>query len=114
MKTKTDFRKIVEEKLSTLGSQKQLKMAFEEGGKMVGTSISEGGDVDVLYSPMGEVMYIDFTESITKKMDEIKQSLKELYNGEKLSGSSSKSYRLKLSSYEKAPKTDRDVLNFRV
>ena len=114
MKTKTDFRKIVEEKISTLGSQKQLKMAFEEGGKMVGTSISEGGDVDVLYSPMGEVMYIDFTESVTKKMDEIKQSLKELYNGEKLSGSSSKSYRLKLSSYEKAPKKDRDVLNFRV
>ena len=81
---------------------------------MVGTSISEGGDVDVLYSPKGEVMYIDFTESINSKIDKIKKNLEVLYNGEKLSGSSSKSYRLKLSSYEKAPKKDRDVLNFRV
>ena len=48
MKTKTDFRKTVEKTLSDLGSQKQLKMAFEKDGKMVGTSISEGGDVDVL------------------------------------------------------------------
>ena len=75
MKTKTDFRKTVEKTLSDLGSQKQLKMAFEKDGKMVGTSISEGGDVDVLYSPMGEVMYIDFTESISTKMDIIKKSL---------------------------------------
>ena len=114
MKTKTDFRKTVEKTLSDLGSQKQLKMAFEKDGKMVGTSISEGGDVDVLYSPMGEVMYIDFTESISTKIDIIKKSLEALYNGEKLSGSSSKSYRLKLSKYENAPKIDRDVLNFRV
>ena len=111
---KSIFRQTVEEELSNLGSKNQLKMAFEKKGKMVGTSISEGGDVDVLYSPKGEVMYIDFIESISAKMDTIKKSLEALYNGEKLSGSSSKSYRLKLSKYKNAPKTDRDVLNFRV
>ena len=97
---KSIFRQTVEEELSNLGSKNQLKMAFEKKGKMVGTSISEGGDVDVLYSPKGEVMYIDFTESISAKMDTIKKSLEALYNGEKLSGSSSKSYRLKLSKYK--------------
>ena len=55
---KSIFRQTVEEELSNLGSQKQLKMAFEKKGMMVGTSISEGGHVDVLYSPKGEVMYL--------------------------------------------------------
>ena len=109
---KTAFRKTIEKTLADLGSQNQLKMAFEKQGKMVGKSISEGGDVDVLYSPKGEVMYIDFTESINSKIDKIKKNLEVLYNGEKLSGSSSKSYRLKLSNYKNAPKAERDVLNF--
>jgi len=111
---KTAFRKTIEKTLADLGSQNQLKMAFEKQGKMVGKSISEGGDVDVLYSPKGEVMYIDFTESINSKIDKIKKNLEVLYNGEKLSGSSSKSYRLKLSNYKNAPKAERDVLNFRI
>jgi len=114
--SKTVFRQTIEKTFADLASGENLKVAFEINEQMVGTSISEGGDVDVLYSPRQEVMYIDYTENVTSKIDKIKKKLEELYNGKKLSsqGSSTKSYRVKLSSYENAPKKDSDVLNFRI
>jgi hypothetical protein len=110
---KTPFRKKVEATLEGLGKANQLKIAFETNGKMVGTSISEGGDVDVLYSPKGEVMYIDFKEGDSGKIDKIKESLKNEFNGVILSRSD-KSFRIKLSSEEGSPKSESDTLNFRI
>ena len=110
----SDFRPIVQKKLTDLTSGEGLKVAFEVNGIMKGTSISEGGDVDVLFSPRKEVMYIDYIETVSSKIDKIKNELELLYNGKKLSGSSDKSYRIKLSTYKNAPKKDSDVLNFRI
>ena len=110
---KTPFRKKVEERISELASTNHLKIAFETNGRMKGISLSEGGDVDVLYSPKGEVMYIDYREDVKDKIDRIKKSLENEFNGVKLS-SSDKSFRIKLSSEEGAPKSESDTLNFRI
>ena len=110
----SDFRPIVQKKLTDLSSNKGLKVSLEVNGKMEGTSISEGGDVDILFSPRKEVMYIDYIENVSSQIDDIKNELEKLYNGKKLSGSSTKSYRVKLSTYKNAPKKDSDVLNFRI
>ena len=110
----SNFRPIVQKKLTDLSSNKGLKVSFEVNGKMEGTSISEGGDVDILFSPRKEVMYIDYIENVSSQIDDIKNELEKLYNGKKLSGSSTKSYRVKLSTYKNAPKKDSDVLNFRI
>ena len=114
--TETTFRKTVKAGIEKLGEEQSLKIAVENVNtkKMEGTSISEGGDVDILHSPAGEVMYVDFTESVNSKIDKIKEKLEKLYNGEKISGSTSKSYRIKLSKYVNAPKTERDIVNFRI
>ena len=63
----SDFRPIVQKKLTDLTSGEGLKVAFEVNGIMKGTSISEGGDVDVLFSPRKEVMYIDYIETVSSK-----------------------------------------------
>ena len=77
----SDFRPIVQKKLTDLTSGEGLKVAFEVNGIMKGTSISEGGDVDVLFSPRKEVMYIDYIETVSSKIDKIKNELELLYNG---------------------------------
>ena len=60
--TETTFRKTVKAGIEKLGEQQSLKIGVENINtkKMEGKSISEGGDVDILYSPAGEVIYVDF------------------------------------------------------
>ena len=72
--TKTEFRLKVEEQLKDLAKKPKtkLKIAFEVNGKMKGTTISEGGDVDILFSPRQEVMYVDFSETSKSKIELIK------------------------------------------
>ena len=79
--TKTEFRLKVEEELKDLAKKPKtkLKIAFEVNGKMKGTSISEGGDVDILFSPRQEVMYVDFSETSKAKIELIKTSLKKTF-----------------------------------
>ena len=114
--TETTFRKTVKQRLKELFESKTLGVAFQNitNGRMIGKSISEGGDVDVLYSPKGEVIYVDFNENIGTKIDSIKESLKKSYNGKDISPSSDKSQRIKLENFQNAPKSERDIVNFRV
>ena len=114
MATETQFRKNVKNKLADLIRSNGLKAAFEVNGRMVGDSISEGGDIDVLYSPMKEVLYVDFKESVNDKISNIKLSLKDRFYGEDDKSPTAKSHRIKLKSYENAPKAERDILNFRI
>ena len=105
--TETTFRKTVKQRLKELFESKTLGVAFQNitNGRMIGKSISEGGDVDVLYSPKGEVIYVDFNENIGTKIDSIKESLKKSYNGKDISPSSYKSQRIKLENFQNAPKS---------
>ena len=50
-------------------------LSYIINGKMEGTSISEGGDVDILFSPRKEVMYIDYIENVSSQIDNIKNEL---------------------------------------
>ena len=78
---KTVFRQNVEQEFKNLADKPttKLKIAFEVNGKMKGTSISEGGDVDILFSPRQEVMYVDFSETSKTKIELIKTSLKRTF-----------------------------------
>ena len=115
--TKTEFRLKVEEELKDLAKKPKtkLKIAFEVNGKMKGTSISEGGDVDILFSPRQEVMYVDFSETSKSKIELIKTSLKKTFGTfAKDDGTKdSSSHRIKLGE-KGAAKNNRDILNFRI
>ena len=93
----------------------KLKIAFEENGKMKGTTISEGGDVDILFSPRGEVMYVDFSETSKTKIEKVKSSLKKTFSTfAKDDGTKDdSSHRIKLGK-KGAAKNNRDILNFRI
>ena len=114
---KTVFRKNVDQALKVLSKKPEtkLKIAFEENGKMKGTSISEGGDVDILFSPRGEVMYVDFSETSKTKIEKLKTSLKKTFGTfAKDDGTKdSSSHRIKLGE-KGAAKDNRDILNFRI
>ena len=114
---KTVFRQNVEQELKNLVKKPttKLKIAFEVNGKMKGTSISEGGDVDILFSPRQEVMYIDFSETSKTKIELIKTSLKRTFGTfAKDDGTKdSPSHRIKLGE-KGAAKDNRDILNFRI
>ena len=114
---KTVFRQSVEQELKNLVKKPttKLKIAFEVNGKMKGTSISEGGDVDILFSPRQEVMYVDFSETSKTKIELIKTSLKRTFGTfAKDDGTKdSPSHRIKLGE-KGAAKDNRDILNFRI
>ena len=114
---KTVFRKNVEQELKVLSKKPEtkLKIAFEENGKMKGTTISEGGDVDILFSPRGEVMYVDFSETSKTKIEKVKTSLKKTFSTfAKDDGTKDdSSHRIKLGK-KGAAKNNRDILNFRI
>ena len=114
---KTVFRKNVEQELKVLSKKPEtkLKIAFEENGKMKGTTISEGGDVDILFSPRGEVMYVDFSETSKTKIEKVKTSLKKTFSTfAKDDGTKDdSSHRIKLGK-KGAAKNNRDILNFRM
>ena len=114
---KTVFRESVEQELKNLVKKPttKLKIAFEVNGKMKGTSISEGGDVDILFSPRQEVMYVDFSETSKTKIELIKTSLKRTFGTfAKDDGTKdSPSHRIKLGE-KGAAKDNRDILNFRI
>ena len=115
--TKTQFRLKVEEELKDLAKKPKtkLKIAFEVNGKMKGTTISEGGDVDILFSPRQEVMYVDFSETSKSKIELIKTSLKKTFGtfGKDDGTKDSSSHRIKLGEVG-AAKKNRDILNFRI
>ena len=117
MMTKTEFRLKVEEELKDLAKKPKtkLKIAFEVNGKMKGTTISEGGDVDILFSPRQEVMYVDFSETSKSKIELIKTSLKKTFGtfGKDDGTKDSSSHRIKLGE-KGAAKKNRDILNFRI
>ena len=110
---KTVFRKNVEQALKVLSKKPEtkLKIAFEENGKMKGTTISEGGDVDILFSPRGEVMYVDFSETSKTKIEKVKSSLKKTFSTfAKDDGTKDdSSHRIKLGK-KGAAKNNRDIL----